>query len=73
MDKAENHEKHPKLKCIAFDPREEGATGRLLFEIEVARLVRHQEVAGICYLPDVKQMLLLFKDVAPSRPTNPAS
>lgn len=65
MDKAEHHENHPKLKSIAFDPREEGALNRLRIEIEIARLVRRQEVAGMSYLPEVKQMLLVFKDAAP--------
>lgn len=68
MDKAENHENHPKLKCIAFDPREEGSIGRLRLEIEVARLVRRQDVASICYLPEVRKMLLLFKDAGPLPP-----
>lgn len=62
MDKAEQHESHPKLKCISFDPREEKSIARLQLEIELARLVRRQEVTGLCYLPDVRQMLLLFKD-----------
>jgi len=76
MDKAENHENHPKLKCIAFDPREEGAIGRLRLEIEVARLVRRQDVASICYLPEVRQMLLLFKEapaLPPARAPHPAT
>lgn len=64
MDKAEGSEAQSHLKRIAFDPRDERALGRLQLEIALARLVRRQEVAAISYLPEVKQLLVVFKDIA---------
>ena len=69
MDKADGNDNHSQLKRIAFDPRDDRSYARLQLEIELARLVRRQEIAAVSYLPEVKQILLVFRDIAaaPSR------